>query len=164
MAKPNNYKAIFFISILFLAYSCKEKTDFADEPIISNLQIVLNTDSTANIVFDFTDGDGDIGFRPEDTTGVFNPKTGEHKFNLVIDYYENENGIWTKPRADVFSARISDLGGSGPIQGSINRRIEKPITYFDPISTNKLFRYEVSLKDRSLNQSNIITSETLVKP
>lgn len=160
----SNYK-LFLPSFMVIAVlSCTKKQDFPDEPVLSNLRIMVNSDSTANILVDFTDGDGDIGLRPQDTTGVYNPDTGIYKFNLIIDYYENQNGTWVKPREDVFSARISDLGGSGPLQGTIDRLIGDGLTYFDPVSPNLQFRYEVQLVDRSLNTSNRLTSDILVKP
>src|ERR1044072_5515374 len=75
---------IFFALIAVFAFSCRPDPVFPDEPILKFKQFIQppNSDSL-QVVFSFTDGDGDIGVAPTDTN-----------YNMLLTLYHDSAGHW----------------------------------------------------------------------
>ncbi len=154
------------LSLLFFA--CREKSDFSDVPFIkyAGFDAITNRegkDSVGILKLYFTDGDGDVGLSASDTFPPYD-KESEYYYNFFIDYFEKQNGVWTKvvlpppfPGADSLTnnSRIPNLTPEGPnksLEGEINMQLftNNPFSAFDTV------RYEVRICDRALNMSNIV--------
>lgn len=163
-------------SLLIISVSsCLKPISYPDEPSLDTITYTEMGDSLM-LTMTFTDGDGDVGLNDSDTTGDFNSNSFYH-YNLYIEYYEMMNGTWTKgtqdpsgnnsPLADTinFSYRIKNLtpvGQNKTLKGTINVTLE-PI-FYNPFSNHSdSIKYRVLLIDRSLNISNTIESETIVR-
>jgi hypothetical protein len=109
----------------------------------------------------FTDGDGDIGLAPNQTNPPYDT-AGPYYYNLVITYFEKQNGEFKEIDLDPpFSARIPVLNSrfpGKPIKGVISDTIDlalKPHTY-DTI------RFEAFIYDRALHKSNVISTPEII--
>ena len=157
------------IAIIFtflLSWGCKKEQSAPVPPIITFLEANLSEDKTYSIVtFEFFDGDGDLGLRQNENGGNF-------EFNLFVDYYEKENGIW-KLKSPVITWNSSEnkydtteLHLRVPF---IENKTNEPLKgetrvelFFNTFAVPDTFKYEITLKDRALNSSNTITSSDII--
>jgi len=81
---------IFSITLLIVVMSsCFKKETYPNEPIISYDAFSISNEK-ANLVFNFTDGDGDIGLSDSDTIFPYDINSEFH-YNLLINYYEKDD-------------------------------------------------------------------------
>ena len=155
---------LFLITLLILS-SCIKQEEYSDIPEISSRQFLLVFDTGQYAIrgilsFNFQDGDGDIGLRPSDTFPPFE-RSGNFYYNLVISYFEKQNGIWVEvDLTPPFSARIPMLNPSYPgkaIKGFISDTLA-----MDPAPDFDTVKLELFIYDRALNQSNILSTPDIV--
>ena len=108
----------------------------------------------------FTDGDGDIGLNPGDTSPPFNA-AGLYYYNYVIKYFEKQQGVFKLiDLSPPFSARIPVLNREfpgKPIKGIISDTLGLNVhPLFDTI------KFEAFIYDRTLNQSNVISTPEII--
>jgi len=146
---------------------CEPREKFSEVPFIQfvSLEKIDNgsgKDDQAQLTIHFQDGNGDIGLRAADTTGVFSPDS-DYYYNFFIDFYEKQNGEWVLVELPTpLHARLPYLSESVPesIEGDISI-LTYINNYFSPYDTIKL---SCQLVDRALNRSNVIeTPEITVK-
>jgi hypothetical protein len=165
------------IAILFafiFSFGCKKKDPTPVPPVISFMEAGLSSDKSYSIVkFEFYDGDGDLGLKQEENTG-------EQEYNVFVDYYELNNGVWElkspildstfnfdtstwEYQTQFFHQRMPFIENEGEL--ALEGDIEIALFYdFRLIQTTKAdtFRYEISIKDRALQSSNVITTSDIV--
>ncbi len=162
---------ILVLSAMLLQVSCSKKENFPDTPIIEYESFVKirnsqNIDEKGILEFSFTDGDGDIGLYNWDTVAPYD-------YNLFITYFEKQNGefkevvltyfdkITQEYDTISFNARIPIINRSGEdkaFKGKIE--IEMFINnYFSDFDT---IRFDAYIKDRTLNESNVISTPEIV--
>lgn len=163
-------KVNFILTVLIISIglsACFKNEEYPPEPIISNPVFTFIGDS-AQLAFDFTDGDGDIGLLPNDTLAPFNPDSYYH-YNLHIDYFEKDDEEGWVPGIDiegdpvVFQYRIQPIEVKGKAKG-IKGTIEViMINYKNTFSENSdTIRYSIKLIDKALNESNSLDSPVVV--
>jgi len=155
--------------VLLLISSCVKQESFSDTPEISFREFLRVYDTGQYAVqgilsFSFQDGNGDIGLNPGDTFPPYNPE-GPYYYNLVINYFEKQNGTWVEVFLDPpYSARIPVLTPEDPgkaIKGFIVDTLTlNPLPVFDTI------KFELFIYDRALHQSNVISTPEipLIRP
>jgi hypothetical protein len=150
----------FLTGILILA-SCIKKEDYPDIPEISyrGFTKVFDTGQypiKGILSIDFQDGNGDIGLDPGDTLPPFQPG-GDYYYNMIIRYFEKQNGVWVEPILPVpYNARIPVLTPDQPnkaIKGYIVDTLD-----LDPTPAFDTIKFEVFIYDRALNQSNVVAT------
>lgn len=154
-----------FLFCLIGTFSCRKKEELPLQPHISNARASLipafsGKDSTLLLTFDYTDGDGDLGFQSSDTLPPF--QFGSRFYhNLLLDYYEKRDGEFVQvfiPGSQVpirYDQRIPYLtpeGRNKAIKGEIT--VEINLTPFPPVP--EVIKFKMRLLDRSLNESNEI--------
>ena len=86
------------ILILFLC-ACRRPEKYSDIPEIKFISFEKNKKEQISeggkLVFRFQDGDGDLGLNDTDISHPFDTLSYYH-YNLFIDYYEKQNGIFVK--------------------------------------------------------------------
>ncbi len=175
---------IFVLSFVTIINSgCRKTENFPIEPVITYESSVVNRDvsgkdSTITLVFSFTDGDGDIGLKQNETAAPF---TGEFYYNLVMTYQEKVNGVFIPkllpiqkdsitPSGDTiqiviyeplrFRYRMPFIESSGrikAIKGTVSTEINT--LGFSPSS-----RFEFFIYDRALHKSNVEFSSEIIIP
>ncbi len=155
--------------LVILIPACVKEPDYPLAPALSNPSNRINTtqDSTSvsqSIILtcDFTDGDGDIGLTQNDTAAPYD-------YNFFIDYYEKQEGKFTKVAPDRapldtihFNSRIPIINKDGSkknVSGEITiENIDVSLRTSDTI----LLRFY--LLDRALNKSNILETGEIIIP
>lgn len=155
--------------VMMLAFTaCLEPASYPPEPRIS-FSALEPSGEQAVLRIDFTDGDGDIGLDQGDTTGVFCPDTCRFHYNLFLEYYELQNGEWVHIELDPeagqvpFYYRVPRVEPSGQ-NPALNGEIKLDMPAYFLITGFDTARFEIQLVDRSLNESNVVTTPTFVKP
>jgi len=145
------------VTATLVATSCRKIEEFPPEPEIEFVDFLQFGADSAQLIFAFTDGDGDIGLRDKDTIAPYD-------YNVFLTYYEMENGVWITPvlstpfwyRVPMLRDRDSDKA----LQGDIN--VDLSPFYARPGADT--IRYDVVLRDRALNESNRITTPNILVP
>ncbi len=169
---------LFIILGLILIISCRKEEEYPLEPIINfeNFVFLQNTQTgeinTGLLQIGYTDGDGDIGLDQGDTLSPYQ-KSGEYYYNLIIRYYEQQQGEFVEvplvrynPETQTydtssFSARIPPLIPKDQTE-AIKGVIEYEIFVNNPLSIYDTIKFEVQLIDRALNKSNSVSTPTII--
>jgi len=155
------------ILLIFAAiFSCtREDMKYSDIPEIDyqSFSLYYQIDSfgqkwlSGDLLFDFTDGDGNIGFKPLlDTLGIGLPDT--LLYNLFLQLYDYQEGVFVEVPEDkggFYKYRIPYLDKQ-PLTGSISIKIDYPTIVYDTIF------YTFYLYDRSFNKSNVDTTDVAI--
>ena len=161
---------LFFSLTLILGFlsSCFKKEEYPIEPIITYDSFMV-VDDSAQITFNFTDGNGDIGLNDYDTIAPYNIDSEFH-YNLYIHYFEkNDQTGWTEGldldgNPIIFRYRIEPINTKGKTKGIKGKMdIDLGNLYYNPLSNQSdTVKYSIQLIDRALNKSNIIESDEIV--
>ena len=114
------------------------------------------------VLVSFTDGDGDIGYHSRESglnDAIFDDPASQYYNNFIVKTFILQNGIWNSIDTPV-SARIPFLTPEGPnkaLRGEISREFALPIAL-----VQDTLRYDIFIYDRSLNQSNTITTSPII--
>lgn len=153
--------------LVILTFSSCEKESFSDS-VIPTLSLtsanilphpVEPRDSIIILDLSYTDGDGDIGFKDDDTLS---------SSNLVVRFFEIINGIETPFVIPLstdtlnFNQRtpfLTPIGEQKSIKGEIKLKI--PINPFPGYRPDSLI-FKCQLFDRQLNASQIVVTPILV--
>lgn len=160
-----------FISLLVLGLAgCLDKEDYPDVPQLEYEYTELfpfsgSPDSVGRVRFHFADGDGDLGLRPGDSTGVFD-EDGPYYYNLFVRYFEKRDGQYVEdvpifPRHSRFSS-LTPEGNDKTVEGYMDVLVSVRSGIVAP--GQDTFRYEIFIVDRALNHSDTIVTEDLVLP
>jgi|ERR1035437_725754 hypothetical protein len=160
----NQIIAFIIVLTLIVSSSCQKPKTFSNIPQITYLdfvkfQSISGNDSAGILKFNFTDGDGDIGLNPWDTTGAY---TGTYYSDFFAIQSELINDVWHQDTYK-FNERIPFLtaeGSSKALQGEIDISwsLNNPIKQIDTV------KWEFWICDRALNLSNhLFTPQIIVK-
>ncbi len=151
-------KHIFILFLLApILFSCGKGETFPSIPAITFVSFTPYQDS-AQFVFSFTDGEGDIGLNDADTAKPYD-------YNCFIRYYEKTNGVFNEVVPAIpFNYRIPNVnkGRARPTQGEVKISISP--YYYNPFSVKDTIRLDLYIVDRALNISNTISTPELIKP
>lgn len=142
--------------------SCIDAPDYPDVPQIEYIGLSSNTmnqsavnEDSLTLFFSFTDGDGDLGLMPNDAAT-----------NIVVTDTRDRN------IRDLFkSPFIPEDGIGNGISGEIQLKLYSTCCIFpDGIppcdrTSDILFdtlKYEIFIRDRAGNQSNVITTDEII--
>mgnify|MGYP000182739395 CR=1 FL=1 len=163
--KRNLYFLLSGLGILL--WACDNDDQYPDQPQINYLSsnIIDSTDVLGNelkvcrLRFEFTDGDGDIGLKEEDTLAPFNQGSIYYN-NLWVDYFEWKDSVFVERELEPpYDGRIIYLTPDGQ-----NKTLIGTITYDMDISglDADTFKLEVQLIDRALNESNLLVTPPIL--
>ena len=158
--------------VLIFSYACTKRDVYPVEPHIDlilpivKIPALSGIDSVGVIKLYFTDGDGNLGLRPTDTTI-------NYRYNLFIKYFEKKKGkfeeiilttlnpITNKLDTLWFHGRIpyvTPVGKTKAISGEISDTL--PINnIYSPYDTIK---YQIYIQDRALHKSNVVETPEIV--
>ncbi|MFA8449154.1 MAG: hypothetical protein ACEPOW_00500 [Bacteroidales bacterium] len=173
--EKKTFVILFIICSLCTFHSCKKKTLSSKIPEISFLSFEKIIPTEGNIVhkgivtFSYSDGNGDIGLKQNDTLGIHS-KGQEHYYNLWINYQEMQNGKWkdiqlidpVSKEEIFFHTRIPVLLPYEQEQ-IIKGEISDTIFIYNPLSKYDTIRFSLQIADRELNKSNIIITPMIIR-
>lgn len=177
------YSALIFSSGLLLN-ACITPPDYPDTPSIEFKSITSRrivkpsgeTYDTVTVTVSFKDGDGDLGLSTTDTAAPhnqYNPSSTDPN-RTPNRFYNNyffqpmvkgEDGVF-RPKDFAFPydsrfPRLTNSDRSEPIKGDLNFGQSFSRGAFDPGSE---VRFEVSIVDRALHESNKVTTSSIIIP
>jgi hypothetical protein len=162
------------ILIIITICACNQKPNFPIEPSItfagiSKTRVLdkLTSERTRKDVFkdsvsisiNFRDGDGDLGVNQNQITEL----TEKGKYNYIVRRFLKLKGKFvlfdSSPNNSGNFAVLKKGIKKGPIEGTINYFIE-----FLPLKSLKsdTLRFEIQIMDQANNQSNIITTDSVL--
>ncbi|MDP3461693.1 MAG: hypothetical protein Q8S18_02775 [Bacteroidales bacterium] len=170
------------ILLCLTVISCQKFEEYPDEPYIEFREFGLIVNPQTGIsekgilrIF-YRDGDGDIGLEQGDTLFPFQ-EDGDYYYNLLITYYEQQNGVFTEvPLVSwnnitqqydtlTFNARMPLLLPKDQ-KKSIKGIIDNEMFIYNPLSAYDTIQFRVKITDRALNVSNEVVTPpiVLIKP
>lgn len=168
---------VLLLVISGLIYSCQKDQEYSIIPAIEFNTINDVSTSQADsidIIINFTDGDGDIGFTEGDTLPPFDKDTAEfnyYYFNLHFHTYHYVDSSWVLfdwsevddsdiPEYQKISFRVPYLTPTGQNK-SLNGTILAGYR-ISPAFPDSVY-FEIELVDRALNISNKIRTPVIIK-
>lgn len=145
---------------------CKKEDPTPGPPELTFIEAGLSSDNSYAIVkFEFFDNDGDLGLKQDESLG-------EQQYNLFVNYYEKLNGNWQLKSpivtynsgsnsydTTVFHLRVPFLENDE--KKSLKGETTVLLLY-NPFSVADTFRYDLMLKDRALQSSNVIVTSEII--
>lgn len=165
------FQYIILFVILTTSLSCLKREEYPLTPNIEYKSFYNFQADSAYFTFKFTDGDGDFGLNPEDTSGSFS-KNSTYYYNLYIKYlYKKNDGTWSaffNPNPLVndtqyYKFRVPFIEQQGKDK-SMNGEVRVKLSELRPSSTHKNIKYVFYVFDRGFNQSNIATTPEFLLP
>jgi hypothetical protein len=159
--------------------SCRRIDEYPPEPAITftEFEKIYNfTDSIYDrgiLKFEYTDGDGDLGLEDSDTFPPFNFE-GEYYYNLIIDFWELQNGVETEVPLTFYNSSTQEfdtISLSARIPLLVPKDTERPISG-DIYDTLFIYNYNSEfdtlffkfyIVDRALNESNVEKTSYIVR-
>ncbi|MCB0396137.1 MAG: hypothetical protein KDD36_05765 [Flavobacteriales bacterium] len=139
---------------------CIKPPQCPDTPFIEYKDFIITNDS-AQLFFQFSDGDGDIGLKKSETQAPYD-------YNLYMSYFEKVNGVFVEDSTldPPFWYRVPYLNTENSnrcVKGTIHVNLSPFYRNFlSPESDTIMFRFY--LLDRALNKSNIIDTPEIITP
>jgi hypothetical protein len=170
--------AMVFIGLV----SCRKFEEYPPQPYIEfrDFALMMNqqtgiTDKGVLRIF-YRDGDGDLGLEQGDTLPPFE-RSGDYHYNLIINYYEIQNGQRTLVPLVTWNNTTQQydtltLNARMPLLLPRNQRksiqgiIDYELFVYNPLSNYDTIQLTVQVIDRTLHLSNeVITPPiVLIKP
>lgn len=152
-----NIPAILLILLVSIVISnCKKEDTYPVTPQITfksltKFQNVAQNDSL-EVVFSFTDGDGDVGTAEGDSVNR----------DVFVKLFEMKNGVFVEyvnPAAplEYNIPYLVPRGNNSALVGDIKINID-----YNILQPNDTIRYELYMMDRARNKSNTVTTSTIV--
>ncbi|MBN2745131.1 MAG: hypothetical protein JXR34_00255 [Bacteroidales bacterium] len=157
-----------FFALLIIASlaGCEKKDEYPPEPAIafhsfSKIDNGTGIDDQGILSISFTDGDGDIGLKTEDTLPPYN-YASPYYYNIYIDYFEKKNGVFEKIDLPISNnSRIPYIDADLPEKG-IKGIIEVELYINNILSNYDTIMFSAYIYDRALNQSNVIETPEII--
>lgn len=166
---------IIFSAFLALAVlSCKKITNpEPGPPVIKFKSFDIVSETEAYFHFTFTDPDGDLGLKGEDTSGAFGTGSPYHNDFHMRFQFKNYAGVyvdsvWVDPFASIIDSgkivyRIPYIDNKSKDK-ELNGEVIIKLAGFRPASNKKYFRYIFYIYDRAHQRSNDVTTPDFYYP
>ena len=152
------FRGIFFFALFVVLYfGCKPAPVFPDEPVLKYKDYIVSGADSLQVVFTFTDGDGDIGIAPNATDS-----------NMVLTAFHDSAGYWVKipnpqpgnPNDSLkYVYRIPKLtAGQNGLEGKIYVTISRGILV---ASGEDTLQFNAFLLDASHHKSEVIRTNNI---
>ena len=167
--------ALFSLAAVSIS-GCLTPPDFSDKPKIEldGVTVIrlggnLGVRDSIEIALKFEDGNGDLGLDKTDDTGPFayNNKQNRYYENYFLQpFYKNRQGIFVpliplgKENGRFIRLTKADAK-PGPLQGILRRSVVFNLDTAFAYRAGTEYKFEVSIADRALNESNVLTTNTV---
>jgi len=185
-------KLILFPFVIFtlmvFATGCTKQKTASEVPSIEFRELLNFENDSLAFKIHFIDGDGDIGLNEDDTEEPYNDiyQPGDplfvftsfpdqilerdsfniNGFTISMRYFAFEDGQWTEPEIRPFSLfNIDNLTPDGEpryLEGDISYGLNLVDIGSPNAWVKDTMKFEILLKDRALNSSNIVETPVIV--
>ena len=160
--KQFNYIFVLSAVCLLFASSCVKEKNFPTTPSIEFVEFVKYSDDSADCIISFKDGDGDIGILEGDTASDDDYKL-KYLYKGSDGFFHPYDAIDSTAVMDTlfYSYRVPNITPQGQykaLEGTIKAKLRSAPLYVPAHTTVK---FEIRLRDRSGNYSNIVTSNEI---
>lgn len=143
-----------------LLYSCIDRQEYPVIPFIEFKEFYIASNhpsgiETGVIVIRFTDGDGDIGLKMEDTLSPYQ-SGGDYYNNYIMNVLKKQGNDTIRLPFDLRIPPINPDSYSQNLKGEIY--IDIQLDVLRSVLPDNKFQFEAFIYDRALNKSNLITS------
>jgi hypothetical protein len=160
-----------YLSFLFLVAvlaSCKKPEEYPDVPVIDFVDMYSTknnqgVDETLTILLNFTDGDGDVGYKEIGQNGPpYDTQGSQYYNNYLAKLFLFKNNNWTEyPTVLPLGGRLPYLTPEGKNK-ALKGQIQCDFLLAGLNADIDTFRLDVFIYDRALHQSNIVTTPAIV--
>jgi hypothetical protein len=177
---------IYLIFFAFFLTNCNKDPGFSSIPEISLKNMSYFEEGTVQHIkleINYKDGDGDLGLEPTDTSGIYAPKNVKgrpsniHFYNFIVTYlFKNDDGTYktcnlimncssdtilssTVNTANLRFPVLNSVTKKQPISGVLTNDINSPA--LKKVFSGNTIKLQIYIFDRALNQSNVITTDSL---
>jgi len=140
-----------------------KEEEYPIEPVLTFQELKTFNGDSARLILGFTDGDGDFGLNDNDTMAPNFCGTCPYHQNLILDYYELQDGEWTEVEAALpFNVRVPYLQPTGQKKSQKGKIDVLMLDYYleTPFDT---FKFVIKGYDRALHVSNILETSAFIK-
>jgi hypothetical protein len=159
------YILLFSVAGILALSSCVKEKNFPPEPKIEFISYVSYANDSADCTISFHDGDGDIGILEGDTAS-------KDDFQLKYLYKGTDGQFYPFDMIDstaamdtlFYSYRVPDITPKGQyksLEGQIKAKLRSSPLYFPG---HHVVKFEIRLRDRAGNLSNIVTTNEITVP
>jgi hypothetical protein len=143
--------------------SCLKEDSYPIEPVLTFKEFKTFHGDSARLILGFTDGDGDFGLNDADTLSPNFCGTCPYHQNLIIDYFELQNGTWTEVEPALpFNVRVPYLQPTGQDKSQAGSIDVLMLDYYLQTSFDT-FKFVIRGYDRALHESNEVETGPFVK-
>jgi hypothetical protein len=157
-------KYIFFLLVISGSLaSCLKENAYPIEPVLTFKELRTFNGDSARLILGFTDGDGDFGLNDGDTSSPNFCGTCPYHQNLIIDYFELQDGEWTEVEPALpFNVRVPYLQPTGQDKSQAGTIDVLMLDYY--LSTSyDTFKFVIKGYDRALHESNQVETGMYIK-
>ena len=166
--------SVVLIAALVFLFSCKKsKESYPVEPKLEYKSFVAYDKYRAFMVLKFTDGDGDIGLKTSDTTGVYD-KSSQYYYNLYIKvFYKTTDGSFEDTAiydiltntvdTGLFRQRIQYVEKTNK-EDYLKGEFEISLNGYRQLASHKIIKYKIYFYDRAQHISNVLETPELICP
>ncbi len=173
MLRLSFVKSLFLIGLTSLVTACTNNEPVTNPVPVIAFKAINKFTLAANatkakrdsvvIAVSFSDGDGDLGENPRDSTRLKNVFGNQSWGNYQIRAFQFMNGKFEEIIPPVAKKLFADLGNSTtlPLNGTLEFN-----QLFSYAGTYKLIpvKFQVRMRDRNLNESNTVETDTISLP
>jgi hypothetical protein len=139
------------VGILFS--TCSKDPSYPIIPGVTDARIVTKSGNLADVVFNFTDGDGDIGWPTNDSLRA--------QKDVILKYQQLQNGVWVDQSDFEYEFQLTPsltpIGQDKFLEGEVSVEIAYPPPPPGPVVGDTI-RFGVILKDRAAHASMLVYS------
>jgi hypothetical protein len=148
--------------------SCKEPDEYPIQPIINyksihSVQNANGLDQKIVLLINFTDGDGDVGYKEVGQNGPEYDVPGTQYYNnYVAKLFKFKNNVWDSvPTITPLGGRIPYLTPEGKNK-ALKGEIQCDVLLAGLGAEQDTYRVELFIYDRGFHQSNTVTTDNIV--
>ena|SRR6478735_116660 len=153
----NKNRVVIIGGLITLLAGCKKDVEYSPIPTIEYKSFIQIGNDSAQIAFNFTDGDGDIG------SDESNPVQ-----NIFIRYYEKVNGVFQQgmssgtPTVFTFATKkLNPIGKHKALKGTM--KVYLSPFYFAGSSDSDTIKYDIQMVDQADHVSNTVETNEIIR-
>lgn len=167
------YLSILFIGAAIVSSCKKNAEEYSPIPALEFKSFKAYDKYTAFMVLKFVDGDGDIGLKTSDTTGIYD-KNSPYYYNLYMKvFYKAADGSFKDTALYDIQTNTIDTGlykqriqfvEKTTKENYLKGEFEIDMNGYRQLAIHKTIKYKIYFYDRAQNKSNVLETPEINVP